>query len=209
VLLTLFIPLSAWADALTEGRAGRAEIRFLQGMIDHHMMALVMAQDCLVKAGEESVRIICQNVIASQTPEIEQMAAWLADWYAIDYSMGADTEGMVAMMTQFMTPDGMMAVMPMQEHGDHGGHSMGGDEMAYDPRMMMGMMAGFNRLEGLDYDIAWLESMIDHHDDALHMAERILAQAHHADLITLAEAIISAQTAEIAQMEALIADLSA
>lgn len=208
LLLLLPTALPALADSPVEGRAGRAEIRFLEGMIDHHMMALVMAQDCLAKSANEAVLAICQNVVDSQTPEIEQMAAWLAEWYGIDYSMGADTAGMVGMMIQFMTAEGMMAYMPMNMGGQHGGHGDHGAALAYDPPMMMGMMAGFNRLEGTDYDIAWLEAMIDHHDDALHMAERVLALAQHEDLIALAQAIIEAQTAEIEQMEALIASLS-
>ena len=47
--------------------------------------------------------------------------------------------------------------------------------------------------------------MIDHHDDALHMSERILRyDAIHAETRTLAEAIIAAQTDEIALMEDMI-----
>lgn len=81
-----------------------------------------------------------------------------------------------------------------------------------DPVMTMGMFAGLSALTGIDYEIAWLEAMIDHHDDALHMAERILEAAPegvgHGDLRALATQIISDQTAEIALMEGMIADLS-
>jgi len=93
-----------------------------------------------------------------------------------------------------------------------GGHQHGGTTasgMMTDMPMMMGMMAGLDRLEGIDYDLAWLEAMIDHHDDALHMSERILEVAEHDALRSLAEQIIAAQTAEIESMEALIAELSA
>jgi uncharacterized protein (DUF305 family) len=174
------------ADAPVESRAGRAEVRFLEGMIDHHQMALDMAADCLENTSTEDVQAICEAVIAAQTAEIEQMQGWLADWYNIDYQP-----------------------MPMADMGmDMGGHAgmdMGG--MDIDPAGMMGMMAGLSRAEGVDYDIAWLEAMIDHHDDALHMSERILTRADHADLRTLAENIITAQTAEIEQMEALLVTL--
>lgn len=47
-----------------------------------------------------------------------------------------------------------------------------------------------------------------HHDDDIHMTQRILEQSEHAELVELAQAIINAQTAENAQMEALIATLS-
>lgn len=181
------------ADAPTDGRAGRAEVRFLEGMIDHHQMALDMATDCLMNAQTEAVLTLCNDVITAQSAEIAQMQAWLLDWYQIEY-----------------TPMSMYEMMP---DDDMGGMDMGNMNMQMppytDPPMMMGMMAGLSRLDGVDYEIAWLESMIDHHDDALHMAERILLSAEHADLITLAEAIISAQTAEIEYMEALILELSA
>lgn len=82
-----------------------------------------------------------------------------------------------------------------------------------DPPMMMGMMAGLNRLEGTEYDIAWMEAMIDHHDDAIRMAERLLERVPegegHAELRSLAEQIIADQTAEIEALESLISQVSA
>ena len=69
-------------------------------------------------------------------------------------------------------------------------------------------MSGFGSLTGVDYEIAWLEAMIDHHDDALHMSERILKVTERPELQTLAQGILDAQTAEIAQMETMITDLS-
>jgi len=155
-------------------------------MIDHHQMALDMATDCLNKAQTESVVELCNNVITAQSAEIAQMQTWLLEWYDIEYA---------PMSMMDMNDDGMGGM-----HGGHAEHR--------DPPMMMGMMAGLSRLEGVEYEIAWLEAMIDHHDDALHMSERVLLYAEHEDLITLAEAIISAQTAEIEYMESLIIELS-
>jgi uncharacterized protein (DUF305 family) len=76
--------------------------------------------------------------------------------------------------------------------------------MGNDDFMMMGMMAGLDGLTGTDYDVAWMEAMIDHHDDAVNMARRVLRWAEHPELITLARAIITDQSAEIALMETLI-----
>lgn len=182
------------ADAAIDGRAGRAEVRFLQGMIDHHQMALDMANDCLMNVQTEAVRTLCESIITAQSAEIAQMQAWLLDWYQIEYVP--------------MSMQDMQAIMPRQNQGHMGGMH-GGHHEHRDPPMMMGMMAGLSRLDGVDYEIAWLEAMIDHHDDALHMSERILRRAQHEPLIALAQAIISAQTAEIEYMEALIIQLSA
>jgi len=186
-LLLLSVSL-ATAEGPVEGRAGRAEVRFLEGMIDHHQLALDMANDCLAKASTESVTTLCQMIIDAQSSEIEQMREWLLAWYNIEYRP----------ISMYNPSDDMGGM-------DHGDMQM--DEPVVDPPMMMGMMAGLDRLEGLDYEIAWLESMIDHHDDALHMSERVLERAEHEELRTLAENIIAAQSAEIATMEAMIAEL--
>lgn len=184
---------SASADAPVSGRAGRAEVRFMEGMMDHHQMAVDMAEHCLPKAATGAVRTLCQKVIDAQTPEIELMRGWLSAWYGVDYA-----------------PVPMATVMEWMGSGMSSGMAMGGDHTtnpATDMPLMMGMMAGLDRVEGPDYDIAWLEAMIDHHDDALHMAERVLNYAGHEDLRALAQQIIDDQTAEIATMEALLAEL--
>jgi uncharacterized protein (DUF305 family) len=177
-----------------EGRAGRAEVRFLEGMMDHHQMAVDMANDCLSKATTEAVVTLCQNIIDAQTAEITTMHDWLLAWYNVDY-----------------TP------MPMNEMMDMMGDGMSGMNHegmpATDPMMMMGMMAGLNRFEGVEYEVAWLEAMVDHHDDALHMSERLLERVPegegHTELHEMAQQIIQDQTAEIETIEQMLTELSA
>lgn len=207
--LILAVSLGAWlsaqADSPVAGRNGRAEVRFLQGMIDHHQMALDMSADCLAKAQSAELKTLCQNIIAAQSAEIELMQKWLSAWYGITY-VPMPLQHMMSM--EGMAGHGGTYKQDSGGHGGHGGHGSGGAAMPDDPPMMMGMMAGLSRLSGKEYDIAWLEAMIDHHDDALHMAERILKRAEHAELRTLAEAILRDQSAEIAMMEAMIEALS-
>ncbi len=198
-----FMAPAALADGPSEARIGRAEMRFMQGMIDHHQMALDMANDCLAKAVTESVRTMCQSVIDAQSAEIAQMQSWLQTWYSIDYvpmSMMSMMD-MMGMMGDDRMPGGMMmGNMPGMDHS-----------MMIDPPMMMGMMAGLSQLEGVEYEIAWLESMIDHHDDAINMSERLLrrlGESGHTELRELAQNIIDAQTTEIESMEQLITELS-
>ena len=127
VLLTSSLAIPAvFADAPVEGRAGRAELRFLEGMIDHHQMALDMANDCLAKATTESVTTLCQNIIDAQSAEIETMRTWLLDWYNVQY-----------------TPMSMTDMMGDNMEGmDHGG--MAGLPHTH-PAMMMGMVGGVQR----------------------------------------------------------------
>lgn len=184
----LMLAPAALADVPTEGRIGRAEVRFMEGMIDHHQMAIDMAKDCLGRDDiSDELRVICQAILDAQQPEIEQMQAWLLAWYNIDYSPHT-----MADMMEMMGGEGMETPMEGMP--------------ATDPAMMMGMFAGFNRLEGMDYETAWLESMIDHHDDAIHMSERLLTRDAdglvHPELGDLAQNIIDAQTDEITSYEA-------
>jgi uncharacterized protein (DUF305 family) len=186
LMLSICIALVSvvYADAPIEGRIGRAEVRFMEGMIDHHQMALDMANDCLTQASHEEMLTLCQSVIDAQTPEIELMQDWLQTWYSVTYAPIA------------------MADMP------HMDHAM--ENMQNDPSGMMGMMAGLSQLSGTDYEIAWLESMVDHHDDAIHMSQRLIERAPdgHPELLELAQNIIDAQSAEIELIETLIVALA-
>lgn len=185
IAMLLGVMLIAASASAQETRGQRAELRFLEGMIDHHQMALDMANDCLAKASDETLLTLCQNIIDAQSAEIGTMQSWLRDWYGVEYA-----------------PVSMLA-----EADPHAGHSMPNMPLT-DPSMTMGMMAGLNRLEGRAYEIAWVESMIDHHDDALHMARRILNRVEHDELRQLAEQIIADQAAEIEQMESLLGTFS-
>ena len=66
-------------------------------------------------------------------------------------------------------------------------------------------MADMNKqLEGLtgdEFDKAFVEMMIAHHEGAVDMAELIPSRAKHDEVKTLGEAIIAAQTKEIAEMK--------
>jgi uncharacterized protein (DUF305 family) len=62
------------------------EVKFMADMIDHHAMAVQMAQMCVTKATiHEDLQSLCQNMIAAQSDEIEQMQSWLEEWYEISY----------------------------------------------------------------------------------------------------------------------------
>ena len=67
---------------------------------------------------------------------------------------------------------------------------------------MQGMMVGLSGKSGDELDKAFLSGMIVHHEGAVAMARAVLANGKHPELKQMAEAIISAQTTEIAQMKA-------
>lgn len=62
------------------------EIDFMKDMIDHHAMAIEMAQICVEKAVHEQLRTLCGEIITAQREEIQEMQSWLQQWYGITYS---------------------------------------------------------------------------------------------------------------------------
>jgi uncharacterized protein (DUF305 family) len=61
------------------------EIKFMTDMIDHHHMAVMMAEMCITKAVHSELRALCERIRAAQMAEIEQMQTWLQQWYGISY----------------------------------------------------------------------------------------------------------------------------
>ncbi|MEK9160838.1 MAG: DUF305 domain-containing protein [Patescibacteria group bacterium] len=71
---------------------------------------------------------------------------------------------------------------------------------------MDSMTASLDGKMGDAFDQAFLEEMIVHHEGAVAMAEEALKNAGHEEIKSMATAIISAQTAEIAQMHAWLSE---
>ena len=85
-VLSLGVP-TLWADQPAPApNQSKYEIRFMTEMIDRHMMAVMMAQTCLTRAFHSELLQTCEQIIASQTQEIQTMQSWLRDWYGISYS---------------------------------------------------------------------------------------------------------------------------
>lgn len=67
--------------------------------------------------------------------------------------------------------------------------------------MMMLGDADLSGLTGDAFEVAFLEEMIPHHQQAVHMSQGCLAHATHPELTDLCASIIEAQSAEIASMQ--------
>jgi uncharacterized protein (DUF305 family) len=62
------------------------EVDFMQDMIDHHAMAVMIAEMCLDKAVHAELRSLCEDIEASQRQEIRQMQSWPRSWYGVSYA---------------------------------------------------------------------------------------------------------------------------
>lgn len=147
------------AKPAPDSATAKFEVSFMEGMIDHHAMAVETGEICLEKAVHEELRSLCEQIIATQSREIETMQSWLADWYGVSYA----------------------------------------------PRMSRGDQRELERLaslSGAEFEIAFMEMMIEHHEAAIREAEKCVDRAYHNQLVRLCESIIAAQSAEIEQMQA-------
>ncbi|MBO0981183.1 DUF305 domain-containing protein [Microbacterium sp. SD291] len=69
-------------------------------------------------------------------------------------------------------------------------------------------MAALDAASGAEASRLFLEQMIVHHEGAIEMAETQIAEGESADAVALAEDIVAAQGAEIAEMREILATLS-
>jgi uncharacterized protein (DUF305 family) len=89
------------------------------------------------------------------------------------------------------------------------GQSMTMDSSMDHSTMMSGMLtlqelATLSQLRSSEFDAAWIDAMIAHHEGAIQMAEDALENGSNPDIRSLCEAIIAGQQAEIDEMRTLL-----
>jgi uncharacterized protein (DUF305 family) len=177
------------------------DLMFIDMMIVHHEGAVAMARVALERAEYQEVRDLARQIVDSQQAEIDQMRTWREAWYPDAPVMPMDQ--MAGMMTGIMDdPHGTAS--PDTEHADDHG-ATGAGTMG-----MMGTMDPRAEARALcdapdPFDRAFLEAMIPHHQSAIAMAELALHHASNAEIQRLAQRIVEAQRAEVAQMETWLA----
>lgn len=80
---------------LTSLRGDDLDLTFLETMIPHHMMAVMMSQQ-LVRgslAEHEEIVPFAANIRDVQRSEIYQMREWLADWFDVESAHGTGGQG--------------------------------------------------------------------------------------------------------------------
>ena len=82
--------------------------------------------------------------------------------------------------------------------------SMGHDMSSMDGMMTAEQMDAMAGSTGLEFDKMWLEMMIAHHEGAVSQSETVKAKGADAAVLALADQIITAQRAEIIEMQALL-----
>jgi len=148
-----------------------------------------------------------ETFVTGMIPHHEQaleMAEILLDTDDVDDRVVALAERIQAaqqpeidLMTSWLEDWGVdpdMGDMPGMDHGDDG--MMSDDDMA-----------ALEAASGEQASRLFLEQMVEHHLGAIEMAEQELDNGLNADALELAQQIIDAQSAEIAEMQELLAEL--
>ena len=145
-------------------------------------MSDVMFVQMMIPHHEQAVEMAELAPGAGASPEVQELAAEIAA------AQGPEITQMEAMLDRW----GVGQMM------DHSGHQMAGMVSDAD-------MDRLRATSGAEFDRLFLELMIAHHEGAIDMAQDPLANGEDPELRTLLEAIVEAQTAEIAQMQQMLA----
>lgn len=170
-------PASTAADTAGLGRSlpyTGADSLFMSGMIGHHSQAIAMARLVPARGASEQVRILADRVIASQLDEIAAMQDWLRQ-------------------RRLPVPDAESS----HEHMTHG-------MVAPMPGMLTAaQMAELEAARGADFDRLFVTLMIQHHQGAIVMVERLFqapGAAQGGIVFRFASDVHADQSAEIARM---------
>lgn len=159
-------------DNVKNSEANVIDAHFIEQMIPHHEDAITMSELALEKAQRSEVKELAQNIISSQTEEINQMNEWYRNWFNRELPTG----------DQVMKNHGMISGSDLH---------MG----------MMGSDMDISNLENSeDFDRAFVEGMIPHHQMAVMMASMLKNGTTKPEMKKLADEIITAQTEEIELM---------
>ena len=92
---TLLTGLAIASPASANAPRSKAERAFLVDMVGHHSMAVDMAEMAKEKATHQELKDMADDIIRSQTAEIERMRNWLRNWYDREvggHEMGHDED---------------------------------------------------------------------------------------------------------------------
>ena len=154
------------------------DLRFLDGMVQHHSGALRMAE-FVFDIGSPGVGALAVTIWRDQAQEIKAMGQWRKAWYPeapvypVAYRPGGD-------------PNSITGLQPMTA------------EQIAAMRMLNGLPTKANR-------VTWfLEGMLQHHGGALIMAHDALRKSRNPTILRLARSIITAQRQEIVRLRQML-----
>ncbi|MDN5573300.1 DUF305 domain-containing protein [Kocuria turfanensis] len=174
-------PTSPTAYEFGETLAGlegeELEITFLAEIIPHHRAAIEMAQLELERGTSPDIRTHAENIIANQQHQIDQFTTWLEEWYGL-------------------TPEEAMAQAPAEAQ----------EEMKILEEETQMMIEELSAAEaGEDFDVAFVQKMIPHHNSGIIEFLEPQSRAVHPQLRVAATSGITTQQAQVADFRTWLA----
>ena len=198
--------VSAQGGVAVRDNYTRADVDFVQGMIEHHSQAVVMSDWCATHGALSNLAILCRRIALSQKDEITMMQHWLEERHlAVPdplHMLPADS-GARASGTHAAAAHDMASMdMPGRDMSDHA--------------MMPGMLtpAQMKQLEaarGAEFDRLYLTGMIRHHQGALDMVAKLFdtpGSGQQPEVFNFATDVDASQRVEIARMQAMLNTLN-
>ncbi len=157
------------------------DVAFMSGMIYHHAQAILIAGWAPSHDAGPSVRTLCERIVAAQTDEIALLSRWLSDRHQAVPHPPADPEHMM---------------MPEMDST----HMMPG-------MLTAAQLAQLDRARGPDFDALFLRLMIQHHEGAITMVNRLFAAGAGEEnpVYKMASSVFADQTTEIERMQRMLA----
>ena len=146
IVVTMFLSAGVYAKGMMGGsyssnmNMNNMDQRFIENMIPHHQDAVDMAKMALQKSKKDEIKKLSNEIIASQTSEIEMMKKWYKVWYNTDVPKIESVKGM-GNGGGMMTDTGMMK-MDMKELEKASDFDMKFIEMMVVHHKMAVMMSG-------------------------------------------------------------------
>ena len=163
-----------------------ADAGFARDMQTHHAQAVQLAFLVRDRTEDEEVRTVAYDIITSQQQQAGQMYGWLVQW-------GLDQTGSRAPMAWV--------------GGEHAAAHTAADGTMLGTATAA-QIAELEAATGVEAERIFLRLMIAHHTGGIAMAQAAAAEARTPEVKTLANAIVTAQTAEVQQMEQMLAERS-
>ncbi|WP_126148187.1 DUF305 domain-containing protein [Synechococcus elongatus] len=158
-------------------RMGNADQHFIMMMIPHHEGAIAMADLAISQAKHPELRALARAIQTSQTQEVRDMQTWYRWWYGSTVPDWDD-----------------------RRVGSWRNSGMPGIGMGCAGRA--GLATDLIALQAApDFDRAFIEMMIPHHEMGVRMAQMVLLRSDRPEIQQLAQAIITDQNQEIRQMQ--------
>jgi uncharacterized protein (DUF305 family) len=155
------------------GAGGNMDAMFIEQMIPHHEDAIAMAELALTRAEHPQIKQLAEDVIVTQSAEIDQMREWYREWFDSD------------------VPDygGLFGTTGRRSPGRMGG-------------MMGGGAVDLEDLEAADeFDKVFIEQMIPHHQMGIMMSRMAGIATDRFELRGLTQSIIETQSREVVRMQ--------